>query len=132
MTQQDPAQAKPKKGRGGRKPAENPKRSFVNVRLTDDEYAQLINDANGGSKAELLRSAYFGRKANVPRAVPALNREAWTDLSRLASNLNQLAHHANSTGQIDPLIHNALLDCHSQLAAVRALLLGRNALDRED
>lgn len=132
MTQQDPDQAKPKKGKGGRKPEANPRRSFVNVRLTDDEYAKLTSDANGGSKAELLRASYFGRLPKVPRGVPELNREAWTDLSRLASNLNQLAHHANSTGEIDPLIHDALLDCHSQLAAVRALLLGRNALDRED
>lgn len=134
MTQNDPTEAKPvkpKKGKGGRKPADNPKRSFVNVRLTDDEYAKLSADANGGSKAELLRASYFGRKPKVPKAVPALNESAYSDLGRMGNNLNQLAKHANATGEIDPHIQDLLYDVKSQLVIVRALLLGRNPLDDE-
>jgi mobilization protein MobC len=49
-----------------------------------------------------MRLAFFALEP--PRPIPAINRTAWTELSRLAGNLNQLAHHANSgEGVVVPL-----------------------------
>ena len=123
-----PEKPKPAKGKGGRPKSKNPRTTFIQVRLTPEEKDRLHDIAGPKGAAELMRSLALGKSPKIPRPVPELNREAWVELSRLASNLNQLAYHANSTGELKPDLHDALLDTRSQLALVRALLMGRDPL----
>jgi hypothetical protein len=120
----------PKKGTGGRPKSDNPRTTYISVRVTPEEKAAIQAMAGDGSAGEMLRSMALGRKAKLPRAVPELNREAWAELSRTASNLNQLAHHANATGEIQSALDDAIHETRRQLADVRGLLMGR--LPEED
>jgi len=71
----------------------------VSVRLNDAELALLDSrrDPLQMQRGEYLRAAALHR---LPPIIPAVNRDAWARLARSASNLNQLAHHLNSTGLI--------------------------------
>ena len=66
----------------------------VSVRLDSDELLAL--DAQRG---RIRRGAYLRRiwnGAKMPRLVPATNIDALQQLRGVASNLNQLARHANT------------------------------------
>lgn len=79
-----------RKRRFGRqpKPETDLHRNVVNVWLTDDELADLERKRGKMRRGAYLRACYLNR---VPPLIPELNREAWTELSRAASNLNQIA-----------------------------------------
>jgi len=67
----------------------------LTVRLTDDEHERLRNLAHAArlQLAEFVRTAALGREVTAAApSVPELNREAYSDLARLASNLNQISH----------------------------------------
>ena len=85
----------PKKRRYGPTPKASSDRRWhsVSCRLTDDELALV--DARRGKvrRGEWLRLSALGKP---PRIVPELNRVAWVDLARSASNLNQIAHAINA------------------------------------
>ncbi|WP_148268693.1 MobC domain-containing protein [Komagataeibacter medellinensis] len=91
MEQSSPS---PKKRRYGPTPKASSDRRWhsVSCRLTDDELALV--DARRGKvrRGEWLRLSALGKP---PRIVPELNRVAWVDLARSASNLNQIAHAVN-------------------------------------
>lgn len=66
----------------------------VSVRLNESEMAQL--DAQR-RKVAMQRGEYLRAAAlhKLPPSVPAINREAWAELARLAGNLNQLVRLAH-------------------------------------
>jgi hypothetical protein len=67
----------------------------LTVRLTGEEHEQLRNLAHAArlQLAEFVRAAALGREVTAAApSVPELNREAYADLARLASNLNQISH----------------------------------------
>jgi hypothetical protein len=68
----------------------------IGVRVSAAEYAALKLKAEqmGVSPAQWLRLAALSRRLPPP-PVPAINREQYAELARLAGNLNQLAHLAN-------------------------------------
>ena len=77
------------------------RRRVVTVRFNDAEFERL--DALRG-KFAMTKGRYIRIRAlgdPLPRAavVPELNRRAWVELSRAASNLNQIAHHMNAYGR---------------------------------
>lgn len=71
----------------------------VSVRMNAAELAALDSRRGQYARGEYMRLAFFDA---LPPVIPELNREAWSELSRAASNLNQLAKHANEGGELDP------------------------------
>jgi len=90
--------APPKRGRGGRpKKAPGTVRDLtIGVRVSPPEYIALKAKADTMSMtpAQWLREAALSRRLPSP-PVPAINREEYAELARLAANLNQLARTAN-------------------------------------
>ena len=114
-----------RKNKGGRPRSEAARTTQIMVRLTPEEKARIHEIAGERGAAELMRSLALGRSPRIPRPVPELNREAWLELSRAASNLNQLAHRAN-VGEVvaSHELEGALDECRQLLADVRRALLG--------
>ena len=106
------------------KPREEQRLHSVSCRLTDAEFALLDERRGKVSRGEWLRRAAL---AQPPRIVPTLNKEAWSELSRTASNLNQLTKALNE-GRWQPgdkaAAEKALRMLWDQLKAVRAHLIG--------
>ncbi len=121
MTDQTPF---PKKRRYGPAPKSASDRRWhsVSCRLTDEELATL--DARRGKvrRGEWLRLAALSKP---PRIVPELNRAAWVDLARSASNLNQITHAINS-GSISSAgdLASVLDDLRHDLDALRLAMIG--------
>jgi hypothetical protein len=58
-----------------------------------------ITSRENGKKGGRPRIAKLVKEGkSLKPLVPEINRQAYAELSRLASNLNQLARHLNSTG----------------------------------
>lgn len=87
----------------------------VVCRFSVEELA-LIDQRRG----TLARATYVRKAAlkHLPPQIPAINREAWTELARVGANLNQLSKVHNQGGELDPVELNRVL------ADVRAALLG--------
>jgi hypothetical protein len=65
----------------------------INLNAGEAEQLSLKAEDAGMNCASYIRVAALG---NTITAVPAINREAYLDLSKLAGNLNQLMRHINS------------------------------------
>ena len=92
------------------------------VRLTQDELAAVQADARrcGITVSDFVRRRLFGRR--LPRAVPEINRDAWSRLGPLAANLNQYVraiHQGEAAGA--PLA--LLQSMRRELEALRRALL---------
>ncbi len=96
-------------------PPEELRTHCVSVRLSAAELEQLEAKRGALQRGEWLRVAALDR---LPPTIPAVNREAWVELSRAAANLNQLAHRANM-GE-SPELGEVL----AELKAFRAALIG--------
>lgn len=92
-------------------PPEELRRHCVSVRLNDDELRQLDEQR---ASVQMQRGEYFRAAAlhQLPPTIPAINRSAYLELTRIGANLNQLAKRANSgdlpeldqlRGQLDAL-----------------------------
>jgi hypothetical protein len=118
-----------KRSRRGPAPleAEERRTHTVSVRLNAAELAQL--DAQRATvsmqRGEYLRAGALHR---LPPTIPALHREAWAELAREASNLNQLAKHLNQgaagEGELAAQLLSALEMNRRLLVDVRRGLLG--------
>lgn len=97
----------------------------ISVRLTEDQYAALLTRAGHGSVSAFVRTSMLekARRSSVP--VPAINRTAWAEFSRTASNLSQLTHHANC-GRFahSGKLARVLLNLHEDLERLRLSLIG--------
>ena len=70
----------------------------ISVRLNKEEL-DMLNSRRGALKqGEFLRMAAIDQ---LPKIVPQLNKEACVELSRVASNLNQIAHKLNMNECVD-------------------------------
>ena len=96
----------------------------IGVRVTPAELEQLRGRAAdmGMTPAALLREAALSRRMPSP-PVPAINRDEYASLARLAANLNQLAHAANS-GQAVAVDAELLRNLTGEVARLRLALLG--------
>lgn len=84
--------------------------------------------AAGKTLSTYLRDSALSSKVQSHTPIPAICQEQWRELSKVTSNLNQLAHRCN-VGQEHPASPQAqaTLDALTQiLAQVRAALLGDN------
>ncbi|WP_423372767.1 plasmid mobilization protein [Ralstonia pseudosolanacearum] len=81
--------------------AEVPKRGLrhvVAIRLSRTERAHVERLASeaGLPPATFIRQAALGAVVLARAEIPAVNREAYLELARVGSNLNQIAHHLNA------------------------------------
>ena len=120
------AGALPARGRGGRpKNAPGTVRGVtIGVRVSPAELDALTAKAQqmGMSPAHWLREAALSRRLPSP-PVPAINREEYADLARLAANLNQLARAANE-GQVVALNDGLMQRLITEVSRLRLGLLG--------
>ena len=79
-------------------PPEEVRTHQVKVMFNDYEIGCLDMARGHRSRAEVLRFLLLHK---MPPPIPELNSLAWTDLSRAAANLNQIAHHLNSGGVLE-------------------------------
>lgn len=107
--------------------------SPLTLRLTSDERARLENLAGDTTLSAYVRACVFARDTTLRKARPsdiiadkkaAAEALALLGQSRIASNLNQLAYHAN----IGALVVGAaekedIAQANAHLAAIRALLM---------
>ncbi len=121
----------PQKGRGGRPkhPPGSVRTSTIGVRVSPAEYAALKLKAvqMGLTPAQWLREAALSKR--LPSApVPVINREQYSELARLAANLNQLAKGANEQRQVT--VSDALLQqLSNEVKRLRLGLLGKESDD---
>ena len=79
------------------KPAAKQQTVQVMVRLTEDE-ANALDDKRGKvPRGTFIRNAYLNSGS---LSVPEINRDAYVELSRSASNLNQIARQLNDSGKL--------------------------------
>ena len=113
----------------GRKPIPEPekRRHAVTCRLTDAERDHVDASRGKVTGGEFIRRAALSA---VPRVVPEVNREAWVELARLGSNLNQLVRHLNERrpGTPPPV---KLIDLQDSVVCLRADLIGLEVPDGE-
>lgn len=124
----------PKRRRGpAPKPLSEKRRHRVSVYLNDEELAALIAQVFPGTRmvdvnaqgvrqalGRYMRDATFER---LPPQIPAINREAWTELSRLAGNLNRYVV-AIEKGHAQGMPPSLASDLRGQVQALRRELLG--------
>jgi len=106
MTTQAPAPGGRGKTRKPGRPASADPRERISLRLNAAEARVLIDAAAaaGMPVSTYIRSAAMGRRLVH---LPAVNRQAWADLAKLASNFNQgvaLAHTGRLPGDLKPLL----------------------------
>lgn len=88
----------------------------VSTRLTPVEASRLDN-----LRGKMQRGAYLRLilTDNVPPYIPAINRQAYAELSRLSSNLNQIVRAFNAVGTIP----KDIADIQSLIAELRLSLI---------
>ena len=99
------------------------RKNFVNTRLSDDELRLLdsLRESSSLSRSSYLRQSALGVQ---PKIIPSVNRQQWVELSRIGSNLNQLAYAVNRDGSIPSSIGQSIEETKALLAQVRNLLIG--------
>ena len=102
----------------------------ISMRVNAAEYAALTARRDAVGMREMgayLRTAVLAHRP--PQAVvPVVNRQAWQELARTASNLNQLTTHLNAGNLRDPTgtarLRETLLTLTAEVRALRLALLG--------
>jgi hypothetical protein len=95
----------------------------VSVYFTAAELGELDARRGGMERSEWLRRAGLAKR--LTPAIPAVNREAWAELARVAGNLNQIARSMNAAGQVhDADLVGILAELHGQVARLRGDLVG--------
>ncbi len=99
---------------------------MVSSRLSAAELAMLDERraAFRMRRGEYLRAAALQR--DLPPTIPAINREQWAELARLAANLNQIARALNMGDRPHDCagLHDQIAECLRVLAMVRGALIG--------
>ena len=108
----------------------NKREHCVSVRLNSGELAELDT---ARAPARMQRGAYLraASQGKLPLTIPSINREAWVNLARVASNLNQYQQRINeglATGH-PPEVIQALAELVQKL---RAELLGMKQVEAKN
>ncbi len=110
----------------------------ISVRVNAAEYAALAARREAAGMREMgayLRTAVLAQRP--PQAVvPVVNRQAWQELARTASNLNQLTAHLNAGNLRDApgaaRLRDVLTTLTAEVRLLRLALLGVAPEERED
>lgn len=104
-------------------PSEQRRAHCVSVRLSPAELAELDRQRGNIQRGAWLRMAW--QRSLPPAPPPAINRGAWAELARASANLNQIAHHLNSSvASGAPVTAADVADVARALARFRASLIG--------
>jgi len=107
------------------KPAAELRTVCVACRLTPAEAAALdAGRPDGMSRGEWLRTRALARR--LPAAIPAINREAWRDLARVAGNLAAIGT-AMRGGD-----YREIEEIREAVAALRKALIGVQDVQEDD
>ena len=100
------------------------RRLNLSVRLSPAEYAALRERAAqlGMKPGQFLRHTGLTRRLPPP-PVPAVNREQYANLARMANNINQLTRRANA-GQLPGFPAATMRLLRAEIKQLRAALLG--------
>jgi hypothetical protein len=114
-----------RKHTGGRPQLTNDERRQIRVQpsFTISEFHELLAKSNaaGLEVSEWLRAAGLGR---LIKSVPAINRNAYSELAKLATNINQIAHVANATNALNTSdLVKTLEETHEKVQQLRAELI---------
>lgn len=113
-----------KKSKYGRKPLlPELRRSYqFKVGFTENEYnkLRLASEKSGLAEAELIRKLALSQEI---KTVSQLNRSAYSELAKLAINLNQLARVANASGLVEST--DIITKTYDSVQALRVELLGQ-------
>lgn len=113
------------------KPDEEKRGVRVSVYMAPAELAALDQRRGGMERSEFLRSAGLGRRLAAP--IPAVNREVWAEMARIAGNLNQVARALNAGGQVhDADLVGILAELHGQVQALRTDLVGVHLVEESE
>ena len=99
----------------GRKPTDPGKRRdfFVKVAISPEELGKLDRIRGRYPRASWMRMTAFGF---LPPRIPEINMQAWVELSRASSNLNQIAARLNRRGMVEAAeVQSALKDFRNRL-----------------
>ncbi len=110
----------------------------LSVRVNVAEYVELAARRDAVGMREMgayLRTAVLAQRP--PQAVvPTVNRQAWQELARTASNLNQLTAHLNAGHRLDATgtawLWETLTTLREEVRTLRLALLGVIPEERED
>jgi len=107
-------------------PPEQRRSHTISVRLTDAEHAALVAEAATVGRAnEIGRYLYEKTSNQIPRRIPAINREAWSRLGKVAGGLATIAKAASILNL--PVLDRVLLEeLRDELRGVRLALIGSN------
>lgn len=112
----------PRKRRYGPKPMDpkNKRVHSVSVRLNAAELAELDIKRGRLQRGSWLRQAAMGR---IPPTIPSINRDAWSSLATVISNLNQYQFAINA-GTARTIPSEILDSLREQVQALRQELIG--------
>lgn len=96
-------------------PADRKRTRCVSVRMNVSELAELDGKRGRIPRGEWMR---FASENKLPPTIPAINQDAWIELSRAAGNLNQVSRKLNSGDEVD------VAELRQILADFRLKLLG--------
>lgn len=99
----------------------------VNVSMSEVERAALyrIELETGRTASEILVSSALSSEYGSPvdrRALASSLLQLRYELSSVGNNLNQVARHANSTGELQPEIHDLVAEIKQQLNTINEAL----------
>ncbi|EDE2548622.1 ATP-binding protein [Salmonella enterica] len=100
----------------------------VSVRLNEEELIILDSKRGQYKKGEWLRMASLNKLRPV---LPEINCEAWTELGRLAQNLNHLLSHLNSKSPDSELTRTELFALCRQIKTLRDHLIPSTFLEQD-
>ena len=92
----------------------------VSVRITPSELRLLDARRGGISRGSYIRNIFLGKK--IPPQVPEVNRKAYLETARWASNLNQIAYALHNFG--DEISARGTEEIYSYLKKFRMKLIG--------
>lgn len=123
MQDQELENSKNKRTRGPvPRPAGEKRNKRVSVYFTDAEYADLLKRVQAPSDlSHYARHQLFAGKTPYRLVVPEINLKAYSELGRVASNINQIARKLNAADIID------LSGLLAELATLRLALIEKPA-----
>ena len=100
------------------------KERFIGFRVTEDLYKVIENEASQAkmSVSEYCRSVATNKRIILKKEFVFDNPEllsALSNLGKIGSNLNQIARHLNEGGAMNLSLHKELLQCITELRAIR-------------